>query len=62
VNGNINTGATGIKALKRRYDFEADTPRLAADIVQEIKNLKASFDKYGTFKNSKRRTQVGGVV
>ena len=50
---------------RRRYDFEADSTRSAAEIVNEIKTLKASFEKYGTTKNSgsRRKTmQPGGAL
>ncbi|KAF5387693.1 hypothetical protein D9615_000003 [Tricholomella constricta] len=32
----------------KRYDFEAESPRLAGEIVQTIKSLKASLERSGT--------------
>ncbi|KAF8961323.1 hypothetical protein BDZ97DRAFT_2031100, partial [Flammula alnicola] len=32
----------------KRYDFQAESPRLAAEIVQNIKNLKAALERSGT--------------
>ncbi|KAG6841336.1 hypothetical protein C0991_012161 [Blastosporella zonata] len=43
----------------KRYDFEAESPRLAGEIVQTIKNLKASLDRSGTFVKSRRSKHVG---
>ncbi|KAF8189367.1 stress-activated map kinase interacting protein 1-domain-containing protein [Pholiota molesta] len=45
-------------AGNKRYDFEAESPRLAAEIVQAIKNLKAALDRSGTVNKSRRSRQV----
>ncbi|KAG6916070.1 hypothetical protein DXG01_008544 [Tephrocybe rancida] len=38
----------------KRYDFEAESPQLAGEIVQTIKSLKASLDRSGTVVKSRR--------
>ncbi|KAH0833267.1 stress-activated map kinase interacting protein 1-domain-containing protein [Lanmaoa asiatica] len=43
----------------KRYDFEADTAKLAAEIVQAIKSLKASLDRSSTVHRSRRSRHVG---
>ncbi|KAF9239245.1 stress-activated map kinase interacting protein 1-domain-containing protein [Melanogaster broomeanus] len=43
----------------KRYDFEADTPKLAAEIVQAIKSLKATLDRSSTVHRSRRSRHVG---
>ncbi|KAF9220725.1 SIN1-domain-containing protein [Gyrodon lividus] len=43
----------------KRYDFEADTPKLAAEIVQVIKSLKATLDRSSTVHRSRRSRHVG---
>jgi len=43
----------------KRYDFEAESPRLAGEIVQTIKSLKASLERSGTVSKSRRSRQVG---
>ncbi|KAF8962331.1 stress-activated map kinase interacting protein 1-domain-containing protein [Flammula alnicola] len=45
-------------AGNKRYDFEAENPRLAAEIVQTIKNLKAALERSGTVNKSRRSRQV----
>lgn len=42
----------------KRYDFEAESPKLAGEIVQTIKSLKASLDRSGTVAKSRRSRQV----
>ncbi|KXN81704.1 Stress-activated map kinase-interacting protein 1 [Leucoagaricus sp. SymC.cos] len=42
----------------KRYDFEAENPKLASEIVQTIKNLKASLERSGTVNKSRRSRQV----
>ncbi|KAF8075948.1 stress-activated map kinase interacting protein 1-domain-containing protein [Lyophyllum atratum] len=43
----------------KRYEFEAESPRLAGEIVQTIKSLKASLERSGTVSKSRRSRQVG---
>ncbi|KAF9476816.1 hypothetical protein BDN70DRAFT_811618 [Pholiota conissans] len=45
-------------AGNKRYDFEAESPRIAAEIVQTIKNLKAGLDRSGTLSKARRSRQV----
>ncbi|KAG6885778.1 hypothetical protein C0993_009883 [Termitomyces sp. T159_Od127] len=42
----------------KRYDFEAESPRLAGEIVQTIKSLKASLERSGTVVRSRRSRHV----
>jgi hypothetical protein len=42
----------------KRYDFEADTAKLAAEIVQAIKTLKSSLDRSSTVHRSRRSRHV----
>jgi len=42
----------------KRYDFEAETPKLAGEIVQNIRNLKAALERSGTVNRSRRSRQV----
>ncbi|KAF9445595.1 hypothetical protein P691DRAFT_805466 [Macrolepiota fuliginosa MF-IS2] len=42
----------------KRYDFEAESPRVAAEIVATIKNLKSSLERSGTVNKSRRSRQV----
>ncbi|KAG5640657.1 hypothetical protein DXG03_007647 [Asterophora parasitica] len=42
----------------KRYDFEAESPRLAGEIVQTIRSLKASLERSGTVSKSRRSRQV----
>ncbi|KIY45089.1 hypothetical protein FISHEDRAFT_76934 [Fistulina hepatica ATCC 64428] len=44
---------------KKRYYFEADSPKLAAEIVATIKNLKTALDRSGTV-NKSRRSRLAG--
>ncbi|KJA14847.1 hypothetical protein HYPSUDRAFT_208357 [Hypholoma sublateritium FD-334 SS-4] len=45
-------------AGNKRYDFEAESPKLAAEIVQTVKNLKAALDRSGTVNKSRRSRLV----
>ncbi|PPQ68454.1 hypothetical protein CVT26_006041 [Gymnopilus dilepis] len=36
-------------AGNKRYDFEAESPKMAAEIVQTIKSLKAALERSGTY-------------
>ncbi|TFK22392.1 hypothetical protein FA15DRAFT_671597 [Coprinopsis marcescibilis] len=42
----------------KRYDFEADTPKTAAEIVATIRGLKAKLERSGTVNKSRRSRQV----
>ncbi|EGO03414.1 hypothetical protein SERLA73DRAFT_174884 [Serpula lacrymans var. lacrymans S7.3] len=42
----------------KRYDFEADTPKLAGEIVQTIRSLKAALERSGTVNKSRRSRHV----
>ncbi|KAF4616357.1 hypothetical protein D9613_008618 [Agrocybe pediades] len=42
----------------KRYDFEAESPKLAAEIVQTIKGLKAALERSGTVNKARRSRQV----
>ncbi|KAF8156669.1 stress-activated map kinase interacting protein 1-domain-containing protein [Crassisporium funariophilum] len=46
-------------AKNKRYDFEAESPKYAAEIVQTIKNLKAALERSGTVNRSRRSRHVG---
>jgi hypothetical protein len=43
----------------KRYDFEAENPKMASEIVQIIKSLKAALERTGTVNKSRRSRQVG---
>ncbi|KZT68929.1 SIN1-domain-containing protein [Daedalea quercina L-15889] len=43
----------------KRYDFEAENPKLAAEIVQTIRSLKVAMERPGTIKQSRRSRHVG---
>ncbi|KAH9477743.1 Target of rapamycin complex 2 subunit sin1 [Psilocybe cubensis] len=45
-------------AGNKRYDFEAENPRLAAEIVQNIKNLKMAVERSGTISKQRRSRQI----
>ncbi|THG97313.1 hypothetical protein EW026_g4661 [Hermanssonia centrifuga] len=47
---------------KKRYDFEAESPKLAAEIVQTIRNLKQAIDRSGTTKQSRRSRHVAALI
>ncbi|KAI0341512.1 hypothetical protein BDW22DRAFT_1377629 [Trametopsis cervina] len=42
----------------KRYEFEAESPKMAAEIVQTIKALKQTLDRSGTTKQSRRSRHV----
>ncbi|KAH7921554.1 SIN1-domain-containing protein [Leucogyrophana mollusca] len=41
----------------KRYDFEADTPKLAGEICQTVKTLKNALERSGTVNRSSRRSR-----
>ncbi|KAL4073502.1 stress-activated map kinase interacting protein 1-domain-containing protein [Scleroderma citrinum] len=43
----------------KRYDFEADTPKLAGEIVHAIRSLKATLERSSTLNKSRRSKHVG---
>ncbi|KAI0674134.1 SIN1-domain-containing protein [Trametes maxima] len=43
----------------KRYEFEAESPKLAAEIVSTIRALKAAMEKPGGGKASRRNTRIG---
>ncbi|KAL1941517.1 hypothetical protein VTO73DRAFT_6956 [Trametes versicolor] len=43
----------------KRYEFEAESPKLAAEIVQTIRALKSAMEKPGGGKASRRNTRIG---
>ncbi|OBZ77958.1 Stress-activated map kinase-interacting protein 1 [Grifola frondosa] len=43
----------------KRYEFEAENPKLASEIVQTIRGLKAAMERGGTSKQSRRSRHVG---
>ncbi|KAI8986781.1 stress-activated map kinase interacting protein 1-domain-containing protein [Trametes punicea] len=43
----------------KRYDFEAESPKLAAEIVTTIRALKSAMEKPGGAKPSRRNTRIG---
>ncbi|KAF8804772.1 hypothetical protein BYT27DRAFT_7194364 [Phlegmacium glaucopus] len=45
-------------AKNKRYDFEAESPKYAAEIVQTIKNLKVALERSGTVNRSRRSRHV----
>ncbi|PPR03334.1 hypothetical protein CVT24_012574, partial [Panaeolus cyanescens] len=45
-------------AGNKRYDFEAESPKLATEIVQTIMNMKAALERSGTLNKSRRSRQV----
>ncbi|KAF9048309.1 hypothetical protein BDZ89DRAFT_758549 [Hymenopellis radicata] len=45
-------------AGSKRYDFEADTPKLAAEIVQTVRNMKSALERSGTVNKSRRSRHV----
>jgi len=42
----------------KRYEFEAESPKLAHELVQNIKSLKAALERSGTTKTSRKSRQV----
>ncbi|KAF8882155.1 stress-activated map kinase interacting protein 1-domain-containing protein [Gymnopilus junonius] len=45
-------------AGSKRYDFEAESPKMAAEIVQTIRNLKTALERTGTVNKARRSRQV----
>ncbi|KAI9058026.1 SIN1-domain-containing protein [Trametes sanguinea] len=43
----------------KRYEFEAESPKLAAEIVSTIRTLKVAMEKPGGGKTSRRSTRIG---
>ncbi|KAL7284327.1 hypothetical protein ACG7TL_001613 [Trametes sanguinea] len=46
----------------KRYEFEAESPKLAAEIVTTIRVLKSAMEKPGGGKTSRRNTRIGTVA
>ncbi|TDL19644.1 SIN1-domain-containing protein [Rickenella mellea] len=44
----------------KRYDFEAESPKIASDIVTSIRSLKSSMDRTSTVAKLRRRSRHGG--
>lgn len=44
----------------KRYEFEAESPKLAHELVQNVKSLKAALERSGTTKTSRKSRQVEG--
>ena len=42
----------------KRYDFEAENPKAASEIVQNVKSIKNAVERSGTFSKSRRSKQV----
>lgn len=42
----------------KRYDFEADTPKLAGEIVHAVRSLKSNLERSNTVNRSRRSRQV----
>ncbi|KAI6142833.1 stress-activated map kinase interacting protein 1-domain-containing protein [Pisolithus tinctorius] len=42
----------------KRYDFEADTPKLAGEIVHAVRSLKSNLERSNTVNKSRRSRQV----
>jgi len=45
-------------AKSKRYDFEAENPKYATEIVQTIKTLKVALERSGTVNRSRRSRHV----
>lgn len=43
----------------KRYDFEAESPKHANEIVQNVKSIRAALDRSGTVNKSRRSKHVG---
>ncbi|KDQ60313.1 hypothetical protein JAAARDRAFT_56224 [Jaapia argillacea MUCL 33604] len=43
----------------KRYDFEAETPRHASEIVMTVRGMKAALERSGTIKHSRRSRHAG---
>ncbi|KAK0207957.1 stress-activated map kinase interacting protein 1-domain-containing protein [Desarmillaria ectypa] len=44
----------------KRYDFEAESPRLAGEIVQTIRSMRTALERSGTLNRSRRSRHGGG--
>ena len=42
----------------KRYDFEAENPKAASEIVQNVRSIKTAVERSGTFSKSRRSKQV----
>lgn len=42
----------------KRYDFEAENPKAAGEIVQNVRSIKNAVERSGTFSKSRRSKQV----
>jgi target of rapamycin complex 2 subunit MAPKAP1 len=42
----------------KRYDFEAENPKVATEIVQNVRGIKNAVERSGTFSKSRRSKQV----
>ena len=42
----------------KRYDFEADNPKVASEIVQNMRSIKNAVERSGTFRKSRKSEQV----
>jgi len=43
----------------KRYDFEAENPKIAGEIVQNVRSIKNVVERSATFSKSKKSKQVG---
>ncbi len=44
----------------KRYDFEAESPKLAGEIVQTIRSMRTALERSGTVNRSRRSRHGGG--
>ena len=42
----------------KRYDFEAESPKVASEIVQNVRSIKNAVERSATFSKSRRSKQV----
>ena len=42
----------------KRYDFEAENPKVASEIVRNVKSIKNAVERSGTSSKSRRSKQV----
>ena len=42
----------------KRYDFEAENPKVASEIVQNVRSIKNAVERSATFSKSRRSKQV----
>jgi len=49
----------GRAAGNKRYDFEAESPKHADEIVSTINNLKSALERSGTLNRARRSKQIG---